>query len=98
MELMATLSRDKPIIVFEHGLGASDYYNTEPQQIFELFVQLRFVHLIFVRLSPKKTFVHQGGVYQDIFQSYRPLFRRASLSILTFGVFFRQPRLPAPRD
>ncbi len=26
----------KPIIVFEHGLGASDYYNTTPNEIFEL--------------------------------------------------------------
>src|SRR6516225_8878701 len=31
-----TLSRDKPIIVFEHGLGAADYYNTRPEQVFEL--------------------------------------------------------------
>src|SRR5262249_26220258 len=31
-----TLSRDKPIIVFEHGLGAAEYYNTRPEQVFEL--------------------------------------------------------------
>jgi len=27
---------NKPIIVFEHGLGAADYYNTRPEQVFEL--------------------------------------------------------------
>jgi FkbM family methyltransferase len=32
-----TLSRDRPIVVFEHGLGAADYYNTRPEQVFELF-------------------------------------------------------------
>jgi len=32
-----TLSRDKPIVVFEHGLGAADYYSTRPDQVFELF-------------------------------------------------------------
>lgn len=31
------LKRDKPVVVFEHGLGASDIYGTYPKQIFELF-------------------------------------------------------------
>jgi FkbM family methyltransferase len=34
---IGTLHRDKPIVVFEHGLGGSDYYNTRPEQVFELF-------------------------------------------------------------
>jgi hypothetical protein len=34
---MQTLRRDKPIVVFEHGLGAADYYDTRPEQVFELF-------------------------------------------------------------
>jgi FkbM family methyltransferase len=32
-----TLVRDKPIIVFEHGLGAAEFYGTRPEQVFELF-------------------------------------------------------------
>ena len=32
-----TLRSYKPIIVFEHGLGAADYYKTRPEQVFELF-------------------------------------------------------------
>jgi FkbM family methyltransferase len=29
-----TILRCRPIIVFEHGLGASDYYGTTPEQVF----------------------------------------------------------------
>ncbi len=32
-----TINRCKPIIVFEHGLGASDVYGTTPRQIFTFF-------------------------------------------------------------
>ena len=31
-----TLRHDKPIVVFEHGLGGADYYDTRPEQLFEL--------------------------------------------------------------
>lgn len=30
------LRRDQPVIIFEHGLGASDYYGTRPEQVFDL--------------------------------------------------------------
>lgn len=30
-----TLKRCKPFIVFEHGLGASEYYGTKPEQVFD---------------------------------------------------------------
>ncbi len=30
------VKRDKPFIVFEHGLGAADYYGTKPEDIYEL--------------------------------------------------------------
>ena len=32
------LSRYKPVIVFEHGLGAADYYGTDSDDIYELLV------------------------------------------------------------
>jgi FkbM family methyltransferase len=32
-----TLARDKPVVVFEHGLGGSDFYGTTPEAVFELF-------------------------------------------------------------
>ncbi len=31
-----TIKRDKPIIIFEFGLGASDYYGTTPEDIYSL--------------------------------------------------------------
>jgi FkbM family methyltransferase len=32
-----TITRCKPIVIFEHGLGASDIYGTTPRQIFQFF-------------------------------------------------------------
>lgn len=31
-----TLQRDRPVVVFEHGLGAANAYGTEPEMIYEL--------------------------------------------------------------
>lgn len=31
------LARHRPVVVFEHGLGAADYYDTRPEQVYELF-------------------------------------------------------------
>jgi FkbM family methyltransferase len=31
-----TLRRCRPFVVFEHGLGAADYYETRPEQVFDL--------------------------------------------------------------
>jgi FkbM family methyltransferase len=31
-----TIKREKPIIVFEHGLGASEYYENSPEKMWEL--------------------------------------------------------------
>ena len=33
-----TINRWRPHIVFEHGLGGSDYYGTKPQDVYELLV------------------------------------------------------------
>jgi FkbM family methyltransferase len=30
------LANDQPVVVFEHGLGAADYYETTPEDIFDL--------------------------------------------------------------
>jgi len=32
-----TLIRWKPTVIFEHGLGASDFYGSTPEQVFKLF-------------------------------------------------------------
>jgi FkbM family methyltransferase len=36
------LIKNKPIVVFEHGLGASEYYATTPQKVYDLFDGLGF--------------------------------------------------------
>jgi FkbM family methyltransferase len=35
---MTTLTRHRPIVVFEHGLGGSDYYGNYPARIYDLLV------------------------------------------------------------
>lgn len=34
-----TLKRNRPLVIFEHGKGASDHYGTTPRQIMELFTE-----------------------------------------------------------
>ncbi len=36
---LETIRRNKPIIVFEHGLGGSDYYDTAPEDVYDLLVR-----------------------------------------------------------
>lgn len=35
----SVISRDKPFVVFEHGLGAADCYGTTPEQVYDLLHQ-----------------------------------------------------------
>lgn len=37
-----TLSRCKPVVIFEHGIGASDVYGTKPEDVFRFFSSLGF--------------------------------------------------------
>jgi FkbM family methyltransferase len=37
-----TIARNKPVIIFEHGLGASDVYGTTPAQVFGFFKDLNY--------------------------------------------------------
>lgn len=36
------IGKDRPVVVFEHGLGASDHYDTGPEQIFKYFQSLDY--------------------------------------------------------
>ncbi|HPX73345.1 MAG: Hexuronic acid methyltransferase AglP [Euryarchaeota archaeon ADurb.BinA087] len=31
-----TIKRNRPVIIFEHGLGAADYYGTTPEEVYDL--------------------------------------------------------------
>jgi FkbM family methyltransferase len=49
------LSRDRPTVIFEHGLGAADYYDTAPEQIFDLLAEARLhVYLLQDFLSDRR--------------------------------------------
>jgi FkbM family methyltransferase len=38
----ATLAADRPLVVFEHGLGSADHYGTRPEQVHDLFSELGY--------------------------------------------------------
>ncbi len=40
-----TLSRTKPYIVFEHGLGAADHYDVRPEQVYDLMTEEIGLHI-----------------------------------------------------
>lgn len=55
------LSRDRPTVIFEHGLGASDFYNTTPEQMFDLLTEARLqVYLLDEFLDGKRPLTRQG--------------------------------------
>lgn len=37
-----TLEEDRPVVVFESGLGASEYYGTIPEELFTFFIDLNY--------------------------------------------------------
>lgn len=52
-----TISRSKPVIIFEHGIGASDVYGTKPEEVFGFFAQLGYgIFLLEDFLAKKKPF------------------------------------------
>jgi hypothetical protein len=36
-----TLARHRPFVVFEHGVGGADLYDTGPGQVFDLLIEAR---------------------------------------------------------
>ena len=51
------LKKDKPIVVFEFGLGASDFYGTKPADIFNLFTKD-----VGLNISLLKSFINNGKI------------------------------------
>jgi FkbM family methyltransferase len=52
-----TISRGKPVVIFEHGIGASDVYGTKPEQVFAYFQLLGYgIFLLEDFLGRKKPF------------------------------------------
>lgn len=52
-----TISRSKPVIIFEHGIGASDIYGTGPDELFPFFESLGYgIYLLEDFLKRKSAF------------------------------------------
>jgi len=51
------LKRDNPIVVFEFGLGASDFYGTKPIDIFNIFTKE-----VGLKISLLKSFINNGNL------------------------------------
>lgn len=37
-----TIYKNRPIVIFEHGLGASEFYGSTPEKVFQLFEQIGY--------------------------------------------------------
>lgn len=67
------IERDRPIIIFEHGMGAANHYGTTPEMIFAFFesVNLRISNLgSYIQRKESLTlneFVHQYEHQQDYY-------------------------------
>lgn len=61
-----TLKRNKPLIIFESGLGASDYYGVTPQEIYE-FIEKELEQEIFTLRGFLKGY---GGISLEEFVGY----------------------------
>jgi FkbM family methyltransferase len=40
-----TIGKNRPLIVFEHGLGAADFYKTTPDQVYDLLTNTCSLHV-----------------------------------------------------
>jgi FkbM family methyltransferase len=54
-----TIARNKPVIIFEHGLGAADVYGTTPQQVYAFFSGLGF------RLATLELWLKDGRSFSE---------------------------------
>jgi FkbM family methyltransferase len=48
------VSQDRPLVIFEHGLGASEHYGTTPEMIFTYFTDCA------MKISTLKSFLREG--------------------------------------
>jgi FkbM family methyltransferase len=59
-----TIKRTRPVIVFEHGLGAADYYGTGPEDVYDVLVGQCGLQLFLMGRwleSDGKTFLSRGA-------------------------------------
>jgi FkbM family methyltransferase len=44
-----TIARNRPLIIFEHGLGAADCYGTRPEVVYELLIERAGLHVFLMK-------------------------------------------------
>jgi FkbM family methyltransferase len=54
------LSRHRPLIVFECGLGASDYYGTQPEELHQLLKSIGY------KIYTMKSFIDKGAALSEL--------------------------------
>lgn len=63
-----TMKRWKPIVVFEHGLGAADHYDTTPEQVADYFHSLGFKLNTMQRWLRKKPALEKAAFAERFYQ------------------------------
>lgn len=75
----SSIRRDGPVIIFEHGKGASDIYGTQPDDIFDFFQSLDYsIYNLVTYLEEGSAF--QKSEFNDEFYSGRNYYFVASLN------------------
>lgn len=66
-----TIRRNRPVVVFEHGLGGSDYYGTGPDDIYKLLVEQCGLRLFLMAdwLSSKGSVSLNRAAFREQFSS-----------------------------
>jgi FkbM family methyltransferase len=60
-----TIARSEPVIIFEHGIGASDIYGTGPEEVHSFFTGLNFgIYLLETYLKGGKPFTKEEFISQ----------------------------------
>ncbi len=65
------LQENKPMVIFEFGLGASDYYNTEPEEIFNFFSEISGMKIYLLKDWINKKDALSREAFKSIYKSNR---------------------------
>lgn len=74
-----TLLKKRPIVLFEHGLGASDFYGAGPEQVFEFFAHCGY------KISTLRSWLKgEGAMDQKTFEAQ--FFQRLNYFFIAYPV------------
>ncbi len=64
-----TISTHKPLVVFEHGKGAAEFYDTTPKQVYEFFIQRCQMNISTLTGFLNNNSSLSGREFSDLFES-----------------------------